>query len=103
MVKKSGLHLGAIGERTFIVDVTHFIDFMDGGMPPVLSTPALIWFLEQAVWEVGRIQSGIDHRLNPFQFRCILGFPGITFSRIYMEFEFIEIVTCSQSLRYASS
>ena len=26
----------------------HAIDFADGGMPPVLCTPWLIWFLEHA-------------------------------------------------------
>ena len=51
MVKKASLKLGTIGERTFVVSESHVIDFTDGGMPPVLSTPALIWFLEHAARE----------------------------------------------------
>ena len=46
MVKKSVLALGAITELTFIVDKTHAIDFADNGMPAVLCTPWLVWFLE---------------------------------------------------------
>ena len=71
MVKKSNLKLGMIGERRFVVAETHSIDFTDG-MPPVLSTPWLLWFLEHAardavlsVLEPGEstvgVQVEIDH------------------------------------------
>ncbi len=40
--------VGALGEQRFVVELKHAIDFADGGMPPVLCTPWLIWFLEHA-------------------------------------------------------
>ncbi len=40
--------VGAVGEQKFVVEAKHAIDFADGGMPPVLCTPWLIWFLEHA-------------------------------------------------------
>ncbi|MBE7504198.1 MAG: thioesterase family protein [Verrucomicrobiales bacterium] len=40
--------VGALGEQSFVVELKHAIDFADGGMPPVLCTPWLIWFLEHA-------------------------------------------------------
>lgn len=40
--------VGALGEQQFVVELKHAIDFADGGMPPVLCTPWLIWFLEHA-------------------------------------------------------
>ncbi|HLQ46814.1 MAG TPA: thioesterase family protein [Planctomycetaceae bacterium] len=40
--------VGTIGELTFVVEQNHAIDFADGDMPAVLSTPWLIWFLEHA-------------------------------------------------------
>jgi fluoroacetyl-CoA thioesterase len=46
-----GLKLGAVSERRFVVERGHAIDFADGGMPAVLSTPWLIWFLEHAARE----------------------------------------------------
>jgi len=39
---------GTSGERRLVVEFKHGIDFADGGMPAVLSTPWLIWFLEHA-------------------------------------------------------
>ncbi len=43
--------VGAVGEQKFVVEAKHAIDFADGGMPPVLCTPWLIWFLEHAARE----------------------------------------------------
>ena len=40
--------VGTVGEVTFVVEEKHAIDFADGEMPAVLSTPWLIWFLEHA-------------------------------------------------------
>jgi fluoroacetyl-CoA thioesterase len=40
--------VGTTGEQTFLVEPLHAIDFAEGGMPAVLSTPWLIWFLEHA-------------------------------------------------------
>ncbi|HOB98362.1 MAG TPA: thioesterase family protein [Verrucomicrobiota bacterium] len=40
-----------MGEQKFVVEAKHAIDFADGGMPPVLCTPWLIWFLEHAARE----------------------------------------------------
>jgi fluoroacetyl-CoA thioesterase len=40
--------VGAVGEQTFVVEAKHAIDFAEGGMPAVLCTPWLIWFLEHA-------------------------------------------------------
>src|ERR1700687_2022691 len=37
-----------VGEGRFVVEPRHAIDFAEGGMPAVLSTPWLIWFLEHA-------------------------------------------------------
>ncbi len=43
--------VGALGEQKFVVESKHAIDFADGGMPAVLCTPWLIWFLEHAARE----------------------------------------------------
>lgn len=43
--------IGETGELTFVVTEQHAIDFSDGKMPAVLSTPWLIWFLEHAARE----------------------------------------------------
>lgn len=43
--------VGTVGEVTFVVASQHVIDFADGDMPAVLSTPWLIWFLEHAARE----------------------------------------------------
>jgi fluoroacetyl-CoA thioesterase len=40
--------VGTLGEMRFVVEPRHGIDFAEGGMPAVLSTPWLIWFLEHA-------------------------------------------------------
>jgi fluoroacetyl-CoA thioesterase len=40
--------VGTLGEERFVVEPRHAIDFAVGGMPAVLSTPWLIWFLEHA-------------------------------------------------------
>ena len=45
---KSLPKVGTVGEERFVVDVRHAIDFAEGGMPAVLCTPWLIWFLEHA-------------------------------------------------------
>ena len=39
---------GTVGEEQFIVTEKHLIDFAHDGMPKILSTPWLIWFLEHA-------------------------------------------------------
>lgn len=45
---KGIVKIGTVGEARFIVSEPHLIDFADNGMPAVLSTPWLIWFLEHA-------------------------------------------------------
>src|SRR5579872_7212185 len=40
--------IGTTGERIFTVEAAHAISFGENGPPPVLSTPSLVWFLEQA-------------------------------------------------------
>jgi predicted thioesterase len=45
---KGSPKVGTTGEQRFTVENSHAIDFADNGMPPVLSTPWLIWFLEHA-------------------------------------------------------
>ena len=45
---KSLPKVGTLGEERFVVESRHAIDFAEGGMPAVLSTPWLIWFLEHA-------------------------------------------------------
>jgi predicted thioesterase len=40
--------IGATGERKFTVEAAHAISFGQSGVPPVLSTPWLVWFLEHA-------------------------------------------------------
>lgn len=39
---------GTVGEERFVVSEQHSIDFAHDGMPAILSTPWLIWFLEHA-------------------------------------------------------
>ena len=39
---------GTLGEEQFVVDEQHVIDFAHDGMPQILCTPWLIWFLEHA-------------------------------------------------------
>jgi fluoroacetyl-CoA thioesterase len=45
---RSGLKVGVAGERRFVVEPAHTIDFAEGGMPAILCTPWLVWFLEHA-------------------------------------------------------
>jgi len=45
---KGNPKVGTIGELRFVVETRHAIDFAEEGMPAVLSTPWLIWFLEHA-------------------------------------------------------
>ena len=45
---KANPKVGTTGEERFVVEPRHAIDFADGGMPAVLCTPWLIWFLEHA-------------------------------------------------------
>jgi fluoroacetyl-CoA thioesterase len=40
--------IGAVGELSFRVEREHAVDFSAEGLPLVLSTPWLIWFLEHA-------------------------------------------------------
>ena len=40
--------VGTLGQERFVVEPRHAIDFAEGAMPAVLSTPWLIWFLEHA-------------------------------------------------------
>jgi fluoroacetyl-CoA thioesterase len=39
---------GTVGEAQFVVSEQHLIDFAHDGMPQILCTPWLIWFLEHA-------------------------------------------------------
>lgn len=48
---KTAPKVGTVGEQRFVVEAEHSIDFADGGMPAVLCTPSLIWFLEHAARE----------------------------------------------------
>lgn len=48
---KSLPRIGAVGEQRFVVEPKHAIDFVGEGMPAVLCTPWLIWFLEHAARE----------------------------------------------------
>lgn len=40
--------IGTVGEERFIVSEQDLIDFAHDGMPRILCTPRLIWFLEHA-------------------------------------------------------
>ena len=40
--------VGTVGEERFVVGEQHLIDFAHDGMPQILSTPWLLWFLERA-------------------------------------------------------
>ncbi|PYI85040.1 MAG: thioesterase [Verrucomicrobia bacterium] len=43
--------IGTSSELRFVVEPRHAIDFADGGMPAVLSTPHLVGFLERTARE----------------------------------------------------
>ena len=45
---KNVAKIGAVGEQRFVVEPKHAIDFAENGMPAVLCTPSLVWFLEHA-------------------------------------------------------
>lgn len=70
---KHPVPIGAVGELTFTVEAAHTITF--DPVPPVLSTPSLVWFLEHAagralepVLEEGEISLGSEinlHHLAP--------------------------------------
>lgn len=45
---KNPAKIGTVGEQRFTVSRQHAIDFAHDGMPEILSTPWLIWFLEHA-------------------------------------------------------
>jgi fluoroacetyl-CoA thioesterase len=40
--------IGTVGEERFVVTEQHLIDFAYDGMPQILCTPWLVWFLEHA-------------------------------------------------------
>ena len=42
------IKIGTIGEERFVVSEKHTIDFAHDGMPQILSTPWLIWFMEHS-------------------------------------------------------
>jgi predicted thioesterase len=48
---RNGLKVGTAGEQRFVVEPKHAIDFAGGGMPTILCTPWLVWFLEHAARE----------------------------------------------------
>jgi fluoroacetyl-CoA thioesterase len=48
---KTSPGIGTTGEIVFRVTGEHTIDFADDGMPEILCTPWLIWFLEHAARE----------------------------------------------------
>jgi fluoroacetyl-CoA thioesterase len=48
---KSRPRVGAAGELAFKIEPAHAIDFTEGGMPAVLSTPNLVGFLERTARE----------------------------------------------------
>ncbi|QEH36913.1 Fluoroacetyl-CoA thioesterase [Aquisphaera giovannonii] len=48
---RNGLKVGGTAERRFRVELAHAIDLEPGAMPPILSTPWLIWFLEHVARE----------------------------------------------------
>ena len=43
---KGAARIGTVGEERFVVSEQHLIDFAHDGMPQILCTPWLIWFLE---------------------------------------------------------
>ena len=48
---KSRPRPGATAEVIFVAEEKHAIDFAEDGMPSVLSTPWLIWFIEHSARE----------------------------------------------------
>ena len=68
---KQPLKMGTVGEKRFVVTQQHVIDFAHDGMPEILSTPWLVWFLEHAarnavlpVLEPGESTVGVDIKVQ---------------------------------------
>jgi len=40
--------IGTVAERPFTVEAQHTVHFAQAGMPPILATPWLVWFMEHA-------------------------------------------------------
>jgi fluoroacetyl-CoA thioesterase len=60
------LKIGSSADLPFVVEASHTIDLPHDELPPVLSTPSLIWFLEHAainvlspVLKAGEISVGV--------------------------------------------
>ena len=45
---KGIVKIGTVGEERFVVSEQHLIDFAHDGMPQILCTPWLVWYLEHA-------------------------------------------------------
>jgi len=45
---KGPIKVGTVGEERFVVGEEHLIDFAHDGMPKILCTPWLIWFMEHS-------------------------------------------------------
>lgn len=67
---KSPLHIGETGELVFVVEAAHAVSF-DPAMPPVLSTPSLLWFVEHAAiramqphFDSGEVSVGVEVELQ---------------------------------------
>lgn len=85
---KSRPKVGAVGEQRFVVESKHTIDFAQDGMPAVLCTPWLIWFLEHAAreaalpWlEPGESTVGLEIEVRHFA-PTPLGHPVICTARV---------------------
>ena len=68
---KGQIRIGTVGEEHFVVEDQHLIDFAYDGMPKILSTPWLIWFLEHAarnavlpLLEPGESTVGVNVNVN---------------------------------------
>ncbi len=62
---------GTVGEESFVVAEKHLIDFAHDGMPRILCTPWLVWFLEHAarnavlpLLEPGESTVGVDLKIE---------------------------------------
>jgi fluoroacetyl-CoA thioesterase len=70
---KANVKVGTVGEERFFVGEEHLIDFARDGMPAILCTPSLVWFLEHAarnavlpVLEPGESTVGVSLDLEHF-------------------------------------
>jgi fluoroacetyl-CoA thioesterase len=45
---KNSVKPGTVGEERFVVGKEHLVDFAHDGMPEILCTPWLVWFLEHS-------------------------------------------------------